>query len=320
MSRPTRIVVALGGNALEDKSLPPTAESQAIVVSRTAKLLADLSCAGYEMAVVHGNGPQVGRIILASETAAEKTPPMPFDVCDAMSQGYIGYHLQQKLRAELMRRGRDIPVVTVVTQMVVDERDPAFSNPTKPIGPFYSEAEAQSLAREKGYAMKEDAGRGWRRVVASPRPKRIVEIGTLKTLWDTTIAIACGGGGIPVVKEPDGSLKGVPAVIDKDLAARLLATEMEADVLLILTEVDAVSIHFRQPNEEKLGKVTAAELEQHCRDGQFAPGSMLPKVQAAMEFVKNHPRGRAIITSLSRGLEALEGRCGTCVTGGEQVE
>ncbi len=316
MSRPTRIVVALGGNALEDKGLPPTAESQLEVVGRTARLLADLSCAGYEMAIVHGNGPQVGRIILASETAAEKTPPMPFDVCDAMSQGYIGYHLQQKLRAELMRRGRDIPVVTIVTQMVVEESDPAFENPAKPVGPFYSGEEAEKLRQEKGYAMKEDAGRGWRRVVASPKPKRIVEIGTLKTLWNSTIAIACGGGGIPVVRRADGSLKGVPAVIDKDLAARLLATEMEADVLLILTEVDAVSIHFRQPDEKKLGTVTVAEMERYAEAGEFAPGSMLPKVQAAAEFVKHHPGGRAIITSLAKGLDALNGNCGTTVTGG----
>ncbi len=316
MSAAARIVVALGGNALEDKSLPPTAESQATVVEKTVKTLADMSLHGYEMAVVHGNGPQVGRIILASETAAQVTPAMPFDVCDAMSQGYIGYHLQQKLRTELVRRGRDIPVVTLVTQIVVEPEDPAFSAPTKPIGPFYSKEDAEKIEQEKGYAMKEDAGRGWRRVVASPRPQRIVEIGTLKTLWDTTIAIACGGGGIPVVREPDGSLRGVPAVIDKDLAASLLAREMQADTLLILTEVDAVSIRFRQPDEEKLGTVTAQQMERYCQEGHFAAGSMLPKVQAALEFVRANPKGRAIITSLSRGLEALEGKCGTTVIGG----
>lgn len=311
-----KIVVALGGNALEDKSLPPTAQSQAMVVQRTAEYLAEMSCAGYEMAVVHGNGPQVGRIILASETAAQVTPPMPFDVCGAMSQGYIGYHLQQKLRAELLRRDRDIPVVTVVTQMVVDPQDPAFLNPAKPIGPFYDAETAQSIQKEKGYTLKEDAGRGWRRVVASPKPKKIVEIGTLKTLWDTTIAIACGGGGIPVVEEENHGLRGVPAVIDKDLAAQLLAVEMEADVLLILTEVDAVSIRFRQPDEKKLGQVTVEEMEQYCQEGHFAAGSMLPKVQAAMEFVRKNPQGRAIITSLARGLDALAGQCGTTVIGG----
>lgn len=308
-----RIVVALGGNALEDKGLPPTAESQAQVAARTAEYLADMSCAGYEMAVVHGNGPQVGRIILASETAADKTPAMPFDVCDAMSQGYIGYHLQQKLRSALMARGREIPVVTVVTQIVVDEQDPAFQNPTKPIGPFYSREEAESLTREKGYTMKEDAGRGYRRVVASPAPQRIVEIGTLKTLWDTTIAIACGGGGIPVASRGHGALEGVPAVIDKDLAAQKLAGEMGADILLILTEVDAVSIDFQKPTEKKLGTVTAAEMERYCEEGQFAPGSMLPKVRAAMAFVRQNPRGKAIITSLDRGLQALQGQCGTTI-------
>ncbi len=314
--RATRIVVALGGNALEDKNLPPTAESQAQVAARTAEYLADMSCAGYEMAVVHGNGPQVGRIILASESAAEVTPPMPFDVCDAMSQGYIGYHLQQKLRGALMSRGRDIPVVTVVTQIVVNEEDPAFQNPTKPIGPFYTQEQAESIAREKGYTMQEDAGRGWRRVVASPMPQRIVEIGTLRTLWDTTIAIACGGGGIPVVSRGNGALEGVPAVIDKDLAAQKLAGEMGADILLILTEVDAVSIDFKKPTEEKLGTVTIAEMEEYCKQGQFAPGSMLPKVRAAMAFAEQNPKGRAIITSLDRGLEALQGQCGTTIVAG----
>lgn len=316
MNRATRIVVALGGNALEDKALPPTAESQAQVAARTAEYLADMSCAGYEMAVVHGNGPQVGRIILASETAAEVTPPMPFDVCGAMSQGYIGYHLQQKLRCALMARHRDNPVVTIVTQMVVDEKDPAFENPTKPIGPFYSQDQAEAIAKEKGYTMREDAGRGWRRVVASPVPQKIVEIGTLKTLWDTTIAIACGGGGIPVIVREDGTLEGIPAVIDKDLAAQKLAEAMEADILLILTEVDAVSIDFKKPTEKKLGTVTAAEMEVYCQQGQFAPGSMLPKVRAAMGFVTKNPKGKAIITSLDRGLDALSGKCGTTIVAG----
>lgn len=316
MNRATRIVVALGGNALEDKALPPTAESQAQVAARTAEYLADMSCAGYEMAVVHGNGPQVGRIILASETAAEVTPPMPFDVCGAMSQGYIGYHLQQKLRCALMARHRDIPVVTIVTQMVVDEKDPAFENPTKPIGPFYSQDQAEAIAKEKGYTMREDAGRGWRRVVASPVPQKIVEIGTLKTLWDTTIAIACGGGGIPVIVREDGTPEGIPAVIDKDLAAQKLAEAMEADILLILTEVDAVSIDFKKPTEKKLGTVTAAEMEVYCQQGQFAPGSMLPKVRAAMGFVTKNPKGKAIITSLDRGLDALSGKCGTTIVAG----
>lgn len=315
MSSPLKVVVALGGNALEDKALPPTAASQLEVAGRTAEYLAQLSCAGYELAIVHGNGPQVGRILLASETAAEVTPAMPFDVCGAMSQGYIGYHLQQSLTAALRRRGRNIPVVTVVTQMVVDPADPAFQHPTKPIGPFYTEEQARTLEQQKGYAMKEDSGRGWRRVVASPKPQRIVEIGTIRTLWATTVSIACGGGGIPVVEQEDGSLEGVAAVIDKDLAARRLAEEMEADILMILTEVPAVAVNFGKPDQTDLGEATAAELEQYAAQGQFGVGSMLPKVEAAVGFVRSAPGRRAIITSLDLGLEALAGRAGTRVSG-----
>ena len=315
MSGPVKVVVALGGNALEDKSLPPTAASQLQVAGRTAEQLAQLSCAGYELAIVHGNGPQVGRILLASETAEAVTPPMPFDVCGAMSQGYIGYHLQQTLPAALRRRNRNIPVVTLVTQMVVDPHDPAFQNPTKPIGPFYTQEQAQQLEREKGYTMKEDSGRGWRRVVPSPRPQRIVEIGTIKTLWDTTVSIACGGGGVPVIERGAGSLEGIAAVIDKDLAACRLAQEMGADILMILTEVPAVAIHFGQPDQQDLGETTAAQLEQYAAQGQFGAGSMLPKVQAAVDFVRSAPGRQAIITSLDLGLEALAGRVGTRVTG-----
>lgn len=315
MSGPVKVVVALGGNALEDKSLPPTAASQLQVAARTAEHLAELSRAGYELAIVHGNGPQVGRILLASETAADVTPPMPFDVCGAMSQGYIGYHLQQSLTAALRRRGRNIPVVTVVTQVVVDPADPAFQHPAKPIGPFYTREQAQALERDKGYTMKEDSGRGWRRVVASPKPKRIVEIGTIRTLWDTTVSIACGGGGVPVVEGADGSLEGVAAVIDKDLAACRLAIEMEADILMILTEVPAVAVNFGKPDQTDLGEVSAGELERYAAQGQFGAGSMLPKVEAAVEFVRSAPGRTAVITSLDLGLEALAGRAGTRIHG-----
>jgi len=314
MSAPVKVVVALGGNALEDKSLPPTAQSQLTVVKRTAKQLAQLSKAGYELAIVHGNGPQVGRILLASETAKDATPPMPFDVCGAMSQGYIGYHLQQALTAELRRIHREIPVVTVITQMVVDPADPAFQNPTKPIGPFYTEEQARAMEQEKGYTMREDAGRGWRRVVPSPKPQRIVEIGTIKTLWDTTVSIACGGGGVPVIDTLDGALEGVAAVIDKDLAAQRLAEEMEADILMILTEVPAVAVNFGKPNQRDLEEVTAGQLEEYAAQGQFGVGSMLPKVEAAVGFVKSAPGRAAIITSLDQGLEALAGRAGTRIT------
>lgn len=309
-----KIVVALGGNALQSGKSEATAEAQLAVVKETCERIADLSEKGYEVAVVHGNGPQVGRILLASETAKDVTPAMPFDVCGAMSQGYIGYHLQQALRFALAKRGKDIPVVTLLTQMVVDRKDPAFQNPTKPIGPFYSEAEAKELAESKGYSMKEDAGRGWRRVVPSPIPTKIVELDSVKKLWDSTIVITCGGGGIPVLETENGDLEGTAAVIDKDFAAELLAENVEADALMILTEVEKVAINFNKPNQENLGHMTYAEAEKHCQDGQFAPGSMLPKVQAAMKFVKANPDKKAIITSLAKAIDALEGKTGTVIT------
>lgn len=309
-----KIVVALGGNALQSGNGPATAEAQLEVVKKTCEHIAEISKRGYELAAVHGNGPQVGRILLASETAKDVTPAMPFDVCGAMSQGYIGYHLQQALRFALKKREKNIPVVTLATQIVVDKDDPGFKNPTKPIGPFYSEEEAKALVEEKGYSVKEDAGRGWRRVVASPIPKKIVEIDSVRKLWDTTIVITCGGGGIPVIEKEDGSLEGVAAVIDKDFAAELLAEEIEADALMILTEVEKVAVNFNKPNQEDLAHMTYAEAEKHCQDGQFAPGSMLPKVQAAMKFVKANPEKKAIITSLDKAIDALEGKTGTVIT------
>lgn len=310
---PEKIVIALGGNALQSGKSEATAEAQLEVVKQTCEYIADISLKGYEMGLVHGNGPQVGRILLASETAKDVTPAMPFDVCGAMSQGYIGYHLQQGMRLALEKRGKKTPVLTVVTQMVVDKNDPGFTNPTKPIGPFYSEEEARALQTEKGYSMKEDAGRGWRRVVASPIPEEIVEIDAVKTLWDTSIVISCGGGGIPVVKNDDGSLEGVAAVIDKDFAAELLAESVDADILMILTEVEKVAINFNKPDQQDLSTLTVAEAEKHKADGQFAPGSMLPKVEAAMKFVKAFPEKKAIITSLDKAVEALEGKTGTVI-------
>ena len=309
-----RIVVALGGNALQSGKAEPTAEAQLAVVKETCARIAEISQRGYEIAVVHGNGPQVGRILLASETAKDVTPAMPFDVCGAMSQGYIGYHLQQSLKYALSRQNKNIPVVTLATQMIVEKADPAFSNPTKPIGPFYSEEEAKTLENEKGYTMKEDAGRGWRRVVASPLPRKIVEIDAIKQLWDSTIVIACGGGGIPVVENADGTLEGVAAVIDKDFAAELLAEQVDADALMILTEVEKVAINFNKPNQENLSSLTLADAAKYCEEGQFAPGSMLPKVQAAMKFVRANPDKKAIITSLDKAIDALEGKTGTVIT------
>lgn len=310
----TKVVVALGGNALQESGTPATAEAQLKVVNKTSEFLAEMSIRGYEMAVVHGNGPQVGRILLASETAASVTPAMPFDVCGAMSQGYIGYHIQQGLREALRKRGRNIPVVTVVTQVVVDKDDPGFKNPTKPIGPFYTEEEAKMLQSEKGYAIKEDAGRGWRRVVASPMPKKLVELSAVKELWDTTIVVTAGGGGIPVIEKEDGSLEGIAAVIDKDLAAERLAEDIGADILMILTEVEKVSINFKKPEQKDLATMTVAEAEQYIKEGHFAPGSMLPKVQAAIMFAKANPGKKAIITSLYKAVDALEGNAGTAIT------
>lgn len=310
----SRIVIALGGNALQSKDSAPTAEAQLEVVKKTCEYIAELSASGYELAIVHGNGPQVGRIVLASEIAKDTVPAMPFDVCGAMSQGYIGYHIQQALRYALAKRNMNIPVVTMLTQMVVEQSDPAFQTPTKPIGAFYSKEEAEELEKTKGYKMKEDAGRGYRRVVASPLPRRIVEIGEVKKLWDDTIVITCGGGGIPVVENPDGTLEGVAAVIDKDFAAELLAEQVEADVLMILTEVEKVAINYGKPEQANLSHMTLAEAAKYVEEGHFAPGSMLPKVQAAMKFVRSNPNKKAIITSLDKAIDALEGKTGTIVS------
>lgn len=310
----SKIVIALGGNALQTKNSAPTAEAQLEVVKKTCEYVAELSASGYELAIVHGNGPQVGRILLASETAKDVVPAMPFDVCGAMSQGYIGYHIQQALRYALARRNLNIPVVSLITQMVVEANDPAFQNPTKPIGAFYTKEEADVLAQEKGYCMKEDAGRGWRRVVASPLPRKIVEIADVMSLWNNTIVVTCGGGGIPVVEKADGTLEGVAAVIDKDYAAELLAQQVDADVLMILTEVEKVAVNWGKPNQEFLSHMSLTEAARYVDEGHFAPGSMLPKVQACMKFVRDNPDKKAIITSLDKAIEALEGKTGTVIT------
>ena len=310
----SKIVIALGGNALQSGKGPATAEAQLEVVRKTCEHIAQISDMGYELAIVHGNGPQVGRILLASETAREVTPAMPFDVCGAMSQGYIGYHLQQGLKHALNLRNRDIPVVTVATQVIVEENDPAFDDPTKPIGPFYTESEARAIVKEKGYIMKEDSGRGWRRVVASPTPRKIVEIDAVRHLWDSSIVITCGGGGIPVVEKPDGTIEGTEAVIDKDFAAELLAEQVDADVLMILTEVERVSLNFNTPDQRELSALNLADAARYCEEGHFAAGSMLPKVQAAMKFVRANPSKHAVITSLDKAIEALNGESGTVIT------
>ena len=309
----SKIVIALGGNALQSKNSAPTAEGQLEVVKNTCERIADICSQGYEVAIVHGNGPQVGRILLASETAKDVTPAMPFDVCGAMSQGYIGYHIQQALRYALNTRNINYPVLTVATQMIVDEKDPGFTNPTKPIGPFYTEEEAKSLQEEKGYSMKEDAGRGWRRVVASPIPKRIVEIEAIKNLWDSSIVISCGGGGIPVVEKMNGTLEGVAAVIDKDFAAELLAEQVDADTLMILTEVEKVAINWGKENQEWLSDLTVEQANEYIAQEQFAKGSMLPKVEAAIRFAQSGRGRHALITLLDKAAAGIAGETGTVI-------
>ena len=310
-----KLVIALGGNALQEAGKPATAQAQLEVVEKTSEYIADIVERGYEVIVAHGNGPQVGRIVIQNEVASASTPAMPFDVCGAMSQGMIGYHIQQGLSKVLRHRGINKNVVTIVTQVVVDKDDPKFKAPSKPIGPFYTEEEAKAIAAEKGYTMKEDAGRGWRRVVASPLPVEIVELDAVKTLNDAGfVVVTVGGGGIPVVRNEAGDLEGVAAVIDKDLASEKLARDMDADALVILTAVEKVSINFKKPDQKDLDRMSAAEAKQYIKEGHFAPGSMLPTIEAALNFVESKPGRIAIITSLDKAVDAIEGRAGTTIT------
>lgn len=310
-----KLVIALGGNALQEAGKPATAQAQLEVVEKTSEYIADIVERGYEVIVAHGNGPQVGRIVIQNEVASASTPAMPFDVCGAMSQGMIGYHIQQGLSKVLRHRGINKNVVTIVTQVVVDKDDPKFKAPSKPIGPFYTEEEAKAIAAEKGYTMKEDAGRGWRRVVASPLPVEIVELDAVKTLnYAGFVVVTVGGGGIPVVRNEAGDLEGVAAVIDKDLASEKLARDMDADALVILTAVEKVSINFKKPDQKDLDRMSAAEAKQYIKEGHFAPGSMLPKIEAALNFVESKPGRIAIITSLDKAVDAIEGRAGTTIT------
>lgn len=308
-----RIVVALGGNALGN-----TPEEQLELVRHTAKTIVDLAQDGYEVIVGHGNGPQVGMINLAMEFSCTKggnTPYMPFPECGAMSQGYIGYHLQQAIQHELKTRGVDKECAAIVTQVVVDANDPGFAKPTKPVGNFYTKEEADKIAAEKGFTFVEDAGRGYRRVVPSPIPQRIVELKVVEQLVKAgDIVITVGGGGIPVVETEQG-LKGVAAVIDKDRSSALLAQSIGADMLIILTAVDRVCINYNKPDQKELPTMTLEEAEKYIEEKQFAPGSMLPKVQSCMEFVKNNTHGgTALITSLQKAKVALQGETGTIIT------
>lgn len=304
-----KIVIALGGNALGNSP-----KEQLDLVKVTAKNIVDLVEAGNKVIVTHGNGPQVGMINLAMEVSHQEsdTPEMPFAECGAMSQGYIGYHLQQSIQKELVKRSMRRNCLTVITQVEVDKEDPAFNHPTKPIGSFYSKEEAEELEKNKGYHMVEDAKRGYRRVVASPKPMKIVELRTIKDLLNKgNIVIACGGGGIPVVKYRNG-YKGIDAVIDKDRTSARLALDLKADVLLILTAVDQVSINYKEEDEEKLKVITVKEAKEYIKEKEFAEGSMLPKVEACIDFASK-AKGYALITSLKKAKLALEGKTGTII-------
>ena len=308
-----RIVVALGGNAL-GKNLP----EQMVAVKRTAKAIVDLIEEGDDVVIAHGNGPQVGMIQEAMTQLTRFDPeryiPCPLSVCVAMSQGYIGYDLQNALREEMLNRGIDRGAATVLTQVEVDPEDPAFKYPTKPIGAFMTREEADRMVRERDYAVTEDSGRGWRRVVASPQPKSIVEIDTIRSLVSTNhVVIACGGGGIPVYRTEGNHLKGAAAVIDKDFAAECLAEQLDADVLVILTAVEKVAVHFGKPDQQWLDELTPATAQRYIDEGEFAPGSMLPKVQAALRFAQSGAGRQALITQLELASDGIAGRTGTRV-------
>lgn len=305
-----KIVLALGGNALgEDLA------GQMQAVKQTSQAIADLIAHGHQVVVTHGNGPQVGMINLAFEAAARTeahTPLLPMSVCVALSQGYIGYDLQNALREELVSRKLDIPVATVITQVEVKGDDEAFRNPSKPIGSFYPQEEADKLTQQ-GYIMKEDAGRGYRRVVASPKPIDIIEKQTVKALMDAChVVITVGGGGIPVIREGN-HLRGASAVIDKDWASAKLAEMIDADMLIILTAVEKVAINFGKPNEQQLDHLSLSDAERFIAEGHFAKGSMLPKVEAAVAFARSRPGRKALITVLSKAKEGIEGKTGTLI-------
>ena len=308
-----RIVIALGGNAL-GSNLP----EQMKAVKITARAIVDLIEDGHEVVICHGNGPQVGMIqnamVELTRSDPEKYIPCPLSVCVAMSQGYIGYDLQNAMREEMLDRGISKGAATVLTQVEVDPEDPAFLNPTKPIGPFMTEAEARALEKDRDYHVMEDAGRGWRRVVASPEPKSIIEIDTIRSLVETDhIVVACGGGGIPVFRTEGHHLKGAAAVIDKDFAAAVLAKQLDADLLIILTAVEKVSIHFGKPDQQDLDRLTAEEARKYIADGEFAPGSMLPKVEAALSFAESAPGRETLITLLEKARDGINGKTGTII-------
>lgn len=310
-----RIVIALGGNALGN-----TPQEQLQLVKNTAMSIVDMIEDGCNVIVSHGNGPQVGMIANAFGAASKidaKTPDMPFPEAGAMSQGYIGYQLSQAILNEMRWRGLDRSTACIVTQTVVSENDPGFANPTKPVGAFLTEEEAQAKAEETGYTYKEDSGRGWRQVVASPKPLRVVEFDAIKDLFDQGYIVVCtGGGGVPVF-EDNATYTGTPAVIDKDRSSALLASCFNADKLVILTAVEKVCINFNTPEQEAIDRMTISEAREYIEQGQFAPGSMLPKVEACIEYLSAFKKGEALITSLECAAAGLRGETGTTIVSDE---
>lgn len=306
-----KIVIALGGNALGKTPI-----EQLELVKNTAKQIVEIVKEGNEIVIAHGNGPQVGIINLAFDlgSASGSVCSMPFAECGAMSQGYIGYHLQQAISEELKNNNIDKNCATIITQVLVDKNDNAFSNPTKPIGMFYSKEVAEKQEKEKGFTFVEDSGRGYRRVVPSPKPIDILELNIIKQLVNKgNIIITVGGGGIPVIND-NGKIKGVDAVIDKDFASAKLASQMDADILLILTAVDKVYINYNKENQLAIDNMTIKEAKQYIKEDQFAKGSMLPKIEACINFLENNNKATAIITSLESATDALKGKTGTKIT------
>lgn len=308
------IVIALGGNALTIGGKLADAATQLDIIDNTSLEIADIITQGYKVVMTHGNGPQVGGIVLQNENSAALTPAMPFDVCGAMSQGMLGYHMTQGLQRAMRLKKHPASPVAVVTQVRVDPEDPKFSNPSKPIGAFYSEEEAKKLMAEQGYTMKEDAGRGWRRVVASPMPVEIIELKAIQDLMEAGhTVIAVGGGGVPVYRDKDGDLNGIAAVIDKDLASERLAQDLDADIFMMLTAVEKCYINFNKPDQKALDSLTTAEAKEYIAQGQFAAGSMLPKVEAAIRFVEARPGRKVVITTPEKAGAALRGEAGTVI-------
>ena len=308
-----KILIALGGNALQQAGEKGTAEEQIHHARETSIICAKLIADGHFLALAHGNGPQIGNIIRKNEIASKDYPEMPMDICGSQTQGMIGYMIQRTLDNQLKKLNIDRSVVTILTQTLVDREDIAFQNPTKPIGRFFTEEMSKSLEEKKGWKMVEQIGKGFRRVVPSPNPKDIIEVKAIKSIYNEgIIVIACGGGGIPVIQEKDGMLTGVEAVIDKDLTSALFAQKIEADVLMILTDVEKAALNFGKPDQKDLGELTLSQARVYLEEGEFAKGSMGPKIEAACRFVENGGK-RSIISSLTKCKEAFDGKTGTCI-------